>query len=83
MHRLGGVAKVFKVPAQNLSAMPLLGRYARENLTPRNPVVIAPDEQAEDWVAVVARELDGEHFVFRKERLRKEGATSSKGSGLM
>lgn len=78
VRRLGGVARVFKVPAQNLSAMPLLGRYARENLTPRNPVVIAPDEQAEDLAAAVAKELDGEHFVFHKERLRKEGATSSK-----
>jgi len=78
LHRLGGVAKVFKIPAQNLSAMPLLGRYARENLAPRNPIVIAPDAGAEDLAAAVAKELDGEHFVFKKKRFRKEGSTTSK-----
>jgi len=78
LHRLGDVSKVFKIPARNLSAMPLLGRYARENLGPRKPVVIAPDEEAEQWAATVAKELDAEHVVFHKKRVRKEGATSSK-----
>ncbi len=78
LHRLGDVAKVFKVPAQNLSAMPLLGQYARENFAPRNPIVIAPDEEAENWAAAVAKELDADHVVFHKTRVRKEGATSSK-----
>ena len=77
-HRLGGVANVFKIPAQNLSAMSLLGRYTRENLAPRNSIVIAPDEGAEDLAAAVAKELDGEHFVFQKKRIRKEGSTISK-----
>ena len=78
LHRLGGVAKVFKIPAQNLSAMPLLGQYAREHIALRNPIVIAPDAGAEDLAAAVAKELDGEHFVFQKKRVRKEGTTASK-----
>ncbi len=78
LHRLGDVSKVFKVPARNLSAMPLLGQYARENLRPRNPIVIAPDEEAGQWAATVAKELDTEHVVFHKKRIRKEGATSSR-----
>src|SRR5436309_2668785 len=77
-HRLGGVAKVFKIPAQNLSAMPLLGQYAREHLAPRNPIVIAPDVGAENLAAAVAKELDGEYFVFQKKRVRKEGTTTTK-----
>jgi len=77
-HRLGGVAKVFKIPAQNLSAMPLLGQYARGHLALRNPIVIAPDAGAEDLAAAVAEELDGEHFVFQKKRVRREGSTISK-----
>src|SRR5207253_568556 len=41
LHRLGDVAKIFKIPAQNLSAMPLLGKYgSQKNLclvhTPRD-----------------------------------------------
>jgi ribose-phosphate pyrophosphokinase len=58
--------------------MPLLGQYAQEHLRPRDPIVIAPDEEAAQWAATVAKELDTEHVVFRKKRIRKEGATSSK-----
>jgi ribose-phosphate pyrophosphokinase len=78
LHRLGDVAKVFKIPARNLTAMHELGKYAREHFKPRNPIVIAPDEEASQWAAVVAKELETEHTAFRKVRVRKEGMTSSK-----
>lgn len=78
LHRLGDVSKAFKIPALNLSAMPLLGEYARENLKPRNPIVVAPDEEADPWAGVVAKELGSDHIVFHKTRIRKEGETSSK-----
>ena len=73
LHRLEDVSKVFKIPAKNLSAMPLLGKFALENLHPKKPVVIGPDEEAEPWAAAVARELGAEHAVFHKKRV-----TSSK-----
>jgi len=78
LHRLGDVSKVFKVPARNLSAMPSLGKYARETLRPRNPIVVAPDEEAEQWAGTVAKELDAEHTHFTKRRIREEGQTSSR-----
>jgi ribose-phosphate pyrophosphokinase len=78
LHRLGDVSKVFKVPARNLSAMPLLGEYARENLRPKNPIVVGPDEEADQWAGTVAKELDAEHTAFTKRRIRKEGETESK-----
>ncbi len=78
LHRLGDVSRAFKIPALNLSAMPLLGEYARENLKPRNPIVVAPDEEADQWAGVVAKELGSDHIVFHKTRIRKEGQTSSK-----
>lgn len=78
LHRLGDVSKVFKIPARNLTAMHELGRYAANHLRPRNPLVIGPDEEAEQWAAVVAKELNAEHTVFRKVRIRKEGMTSSR-----
>jgi len=53
--------------------MPLLGQYALENLSPRKPVVIGPDAEAEPWAAATAKELDAEHTFFRKKRI-----TSSK-----
>lgn len=69
LHRLEDVSKVFKIPAQNLSAMPLLGKYALENFRPKKPVVIGPDEEAESWAAAVAKEVDGEHVAFHKKRV--------------
>ena len=78
LHRLGDVSRVFKVPAKNLSAMPSLGKYVRENLRPRNPIVVAPDEEAEQWAGTVAKELDAEHTHFTKRRIREEGQTSSR-----
>lgn len=78
LHRLGDVSKAFRIPAENLSAMPVLGEYARETFKPRNPVVVAPDEEADQWAAVVAKELNSDHIVFHKTRVRKEGLTSSK-----
>ena len=78
LHRLGDVAKIFKIPARNLSAMPLLGKYALKTIHPKKPFVIGPDEEAEQWAATVAKELDAEHTVFQKKRVRKEGATESK-----
>lgn len=77
-HRLEDVSKVFKIPARNLSAMPLLGKYALENFRPRNPIVIGPDEEAESWAAAVAKELDAEHTAFQKKRVRRQHETSSK-----
>lgn len=78
LHRLGDVGKVFKIPARNLTAMHELGKYAREHFNPHNPIVIGPDEEAGQWAAVVAKELDADHTAFRKVRVRKEGMTSSK-----
>ena len=77
-HRLEDVSKVFKIPARNLSAMPHLGEYALENLRPRNPVVVGPDEEAESWAAEVAKKLGAEHTAFRKKRVRQQHETSSK-----
>jgi ribose-phosphate pyrophosphokinase len=78
LHRLGDVSKVFKIPAQNISAMSLLGKYAREYLKPKNPLVVGPDEEAEQWAGTVAKELDAEHTSFTKKRVRKEGETKSR-----
>jgi len=67
LHRLG-----------DLSAMPSLGKYALETLRLKNPIVVAPDEEAEQWAGTVAKELEAEHTHFTKRRIREEGQTSSR-----
>jgi len=37
-----------------------------------------PRRGAENLAAAVAKELDGEYFVFQKKRVRKEGTTTTK-----
>ncbi len=78
LHRLGDVAKVFTIPARNLTAMHELGKYARDHFNPKKPIVIGPDEEAGQWAEVVAKELDAESTAFKKVRVRKEGETGSK-----
>lgn len=78
LHRLGDVSKVFTIPARNLSAMPTLGKYARDVLKPKNPIVVGPDEEADQWAGTVAKELNAQHTTFTKKRIRKEGETESK-----
>lgn len=78
LHRLGDVSKVFRIPARNLSAMPTLGKYARDVLKPKNPIVVGPDEEADQWAGTVAKELNAQHTTFTKKRIRKEGETESK-----
>src|SRR5437879_13860696 len=61
LHRLGDVSQAFTDPAKHLSAMPSLGKYTRQNLRPRNPIVVARDEEAEQWAGTVTKELDAKH----------------------
>ena len=73
LHRLGDVSKVFKVPAKNLSAMPSLGKYARETLRPRNPIVVPqmkrPNNGLERWQR---NSTPSTHISPRGESVKKD-----------
>ncbi len=59
---------VFRVPVENVTAMVELARYFSSKVKLDNPVAVAPDEEAEQWVRVFARELGVEYTVMLKER---------------
>ena len=69
LHRVEQLSEVFRIPAHNLTAVPLLAQYVKKNFELTNPIVIGPDEEAEQWAKVAAKELEAEYDVLEKERL--------------
>jgi ribose-phosphate pyrophosphokinase len=69
LHRVDDISKVFNIPAHNLSVVPLLTQYVKQNFTLNKPIVIAPDEEAEQWAKISSEILNCEYDVLEKVRL--------------
>jgi ribose-phosphate pyrophosphokinase len=69
LHRFKEHTEVFRVPAQNLSAMSLLARYYRDRAKTSAVIVIGPDSESEQWARVVSQELGAPCLILEKERL--------------
>lgn len=72
LHRVPDISRIFKIPARNLSATLLLAKYVKENFTLKNPLVIGPDEEAQQWACMAAKELNTEYDILEKRRLGPE-----------
>lgn len=69
LHRVGSVSEIFRIPAENLTAMPLLAQYIMKNFKMDEPLVIGPDEESEQWARVVASVLRTDYDVLEKKRI--------------
>ena len=67
-HRVIKLSDVFKIPAQNLTAVPLLADYVKKTCPMQRPLVIGPDADAEQWARVAAERLGTDFDVFEKKR---------------
>jgi ribose-phosphate pyrophosphokinase len=67
-HRVLKSTDVFRIPSQNLSAMPLLADYVRKEGKLHNPLVIGPDAEAEQWAKLASETLGTDYDVFTKKR---------------
>lgn len=67
-HRVLKSSEVFRIPSRNLSAMPLLADYVKKEGMLRNPLVIGPDVEAEQWAKLAAETLHTDYDVFEKKR---------------
>jgi ribose-phosphate pyrophosphokinase len=67
-HRVLSSSDVFRIPSHNLSAMPLLANYVRKEGRLRDPLVIGPDSEAEQWAKLAAETLGTDYDVFDKKR---------------
>jgi len=68
LHRLHDASEIFRIPVINLSAAPLLARYIKENYELEDPVVVGPDEEAEQWARRGAEAIGAEYDVLEKVR---------------
>ncbi len=69
LHRVEVLSRVFKIPSKNITVMPFLARYVKENLNLEDLIVIGPDEEAEKWAKTVAEELKTDFDILEKERI--------------
>lgn len=67
-HRVLRSTEIFRIPSRNLSAMPLLAEYVKKEGKLRNPLVIGPDMEAEQWAKLAAETLQTDYDVFEKKR---------------
>jgi|BEDMetMinimDraft_2_1075160.scaffolds.fasta_scaffold04193_2 ribose-phosphate pyrophosphokinase len=68
LHRLKDLNLLFNLPAFKLSAMPDLAKYVIDNYQLGETLVVAPDEEAEQWASLVANELKLDYVVASKRR---------------
>jgi ribose-phosphate pyrophosphokinase len=69
LHRIESISKLFRIPSTNITVVPDIARYVRQNAKLRNPAVIGPDEESEQWAKVAAKELGAEYDVLEKHRV--------------
>lgn len=66
LHRHPDLASLFSVPAQHISAMPLISEWIAAHVS--EPVLIGPDNESAQWVGPVARALKAPLLVLSKQR---------------
>lgn len=71
-HRVERASDLFRIPAHNLTAAPLLAEYVKAKASLEKPIVIGPDEESEQWASTAARVIGAEHDVLEKKRLGAE-----------
>jgi ribose-phosphate pyrophosphokinase len=72
LHRIESISKLFRIQSTNLTVVPDLARYVKQNAKMKNPAVIGPDEEAEQWAKVAAKELDADYDVLEKHRVTSD-----------
>jgi ribose-phosphate pyrophosphokinase len=76
IHNVEGLG-YFTIPANSLSAVPVLAEYLKSKLDSKKCVVVAPDEGARIRVETLATQLGSEYVVIRKERDRHSGRVTA------
>ncbi|MGB6046827.1 MAG: ribose-phosphate pyrophosphokinase, partial [Flavobacteriales bacterium] len=67
LHRRSSLAEIYSIPSTVLLAAPLVSAWIKANV--KDPVLIGPDNESEQWVSEVARDADAPFTVLDKTRL--------------
>ncbi len=66
------IRDLYSIPVDNLTAMPAIAEYIKENYEDKKPVVLAPDKGAEGFAKQVAQILETDYDYLEKVRLSPE-----------
>ena len=67
LHRRSSLQEIYSIPCQVLHASSLISAWIKKHV--KDPVLIGPDSESEQWVSVVARDADAPFTVLEKTRL--------------
>lgn len=66
LHRYASLSELYDIPATSLHAAPLVSAWIKEHV--KNPVLIGPDSESEQWVSAVANAAGAPSIVLEKHR---------------
>jgi ribose-phosphate pyrophosphokinase len=66
LHRYLSLDEIYTIPSVVLHAAPFISNWIRENV--KNPLLIGPDGESEQWVKSVAKGANAPHIVLEKIR---------------
>lgn len=66
LHRYPSLSTLYTIPADTLHAAPLLADWIAAEV--REPLLIGPDEESEQWVSAIAERIGTPYSVLRKIR---------------
>jgi ribose-phosphate pyrophosphokinase len=67
LHRRSSLEEIYSIPARNVASAPALAGWIGENV--RNPLIVGPDAESEQWAAEVAGKCGAPYAVMSKTRL--------------
>lgn len=66
LHRYHNLNEIYSIPAEALHATDIIGDYLKTQV--KNPLVVGPDEESEQWASEVAAVAGCDFLVLRKTR---------------
>jgi ribose-phosphate pyrophosphokinase len=67
LHRIRDLDGIYSIPTITLHSAPLLAAWIRDHV--RQPFIVGPDEESEQWVKRIASEVGAPFAVLAKQRL--------------
>lgn len=66
LHRIDSLNKLYGIPAKVVHAADLISDWIKRHI--KQPVLVGPDSESEQWVAVVAKNAGAPYLVLEKTR---------------
>lgn len=67
LHRIRELSQVYSIPTKVVHGASEISKWIRERV--KNPILIGPDSESQQWVEVIAHQANAPFLVCEKERL--------------